>query len=174
MIYNTPVKGEDGLYFVKALNESKRKILIQLNNVTVSDVSDEIVFNLETESNLNKIEAIDTNNLVAAQENCTEWFGKKVSENVIRNAYTSSIANNQITGSRLDIMKVFNTQNELVDDAEFIQPGKKCNIILEFPGLWFAKKAFGSTWNIVQVKVLDEPELDTYPDGYAFVDEEQD
>ena len=37
MIYNAPAKGEDGLYFVKALNDNKRKCLIQLNNVKVAD-----------------------------------------------------------------------------------------------------------------------------------------
>lgn len=173
MIYNTPVKGEDGLYFVKAVNDSKRKVLIQLNKVKVSDVSEEIVFDLVSEANTNKIDTIDSQNLEAAQENCVEWFGKKVSDNVIKNAYTSSVVNGQITGYNLGITKIFNAQNEVIEDPEYIQPGKNCNVILEFSGLWFAKKAFGSTWNIVQVKVLDEPILDTYPDGYAFVDDEE-
>jgi len=173
MIYNTPVKGEDGLYFVKVVNDSKRKVLIQLNKVKVSDVSEEIVFDLVSEANTNKIDTIDSQNLEAAQENCVEWFGKKVSDNVIKNAYTSSVVNGQVTGCNLGITKIFNAQNEVIEDPEYIQPGKNCNVILEFSGLWFAKKAFGSTWNIVQVKVLDEPILDTYPDGYAFVDDEE-
>jgi len=29
MLYNAPAKGEDGLYFVKALSDEKRKCLIQ-------------------------------------------------------------------------------------------------------------------------------------------------
>ena len=33
MIYNTPAKGEDGLYFVKVLSDEKRKCLVQLNKV---------------------------------------------------------------------------------------------------------------------------------------------
>lgn len=172
MIYNTPTKGEDGLYFVKAVSDSKRKILVQLNRVRISEVSEEIVFDLVSEVNTGKIESIDTQNLEAAQENCAEWFGKKLSENVIKNAYNGSVVNGQITGCNIGITKIFNAQNEVVEDPEYVQSGKNCNIILEFSGLWFAKKAFGSTWNIVQVKVLDEPILDTYPDGYAFVDEE--
>lgn len=173
MIYNIPTKGEDGLYFVKVVNDSKRKVLVQLNKVKISEVSEEIVFDLGSEVNTKKIDSIDAQNLEAAQENCTDWFGKKLSENVIKNAYTSSVANGQITGYNLGITKVFNAQNEIVDDPAFIQSGKNCNVILEFSGLWFAKKAFGSTWNIVQVKVLDEPILDTYPDEYAFVDEDE-
>ena len=35
MIYNTPAKGEDGLYFVKVLNDEKRKCLVQLNKVKI-------------------------------------------------------------------------------------------------------------------------------------------
>ena len=74
---------------------------------------------------------------------------------------------------RVDATKVFNMQQEPID-FETVQPGKTCDVILEFAGLWFAKKAFGSTWNIVQVRVHDDPEpiLDTYPDEYAFVDED--
>jgi hypothetical protein len=59
MIYNTPAKGEDGLYFVKALNDNKRKCLIQLNNVKVADVSGEVVFELDSDVNLKKIEDTD-------------------------------------------------------------------------------------------------------------------
>ena len=174
MIYNTPVKGDDGLYFVKAVNDSKRKILVQLNNVKIVDMFEgEVIFDLVSDVNAGKIVAVDTQNLVAAQENCVEWFGKKVSENVINNAFTSSVVNGQITACTLDgITKIFNTQNEAMTDG-VLQPDKKCNVIMEFSGLWFAKKAFGATWNIVQVKVLDEPILDTYPDGYAFVDEDE-
>ena len=31
-----------------------------------------------------------------------------------------------------------------------------CSIFVEFAGIWFAKKAFGPTWNIVQVKIHEE------------------
>jgi hypothetical protein len=53
-----------------------------------------------------------------------------------------------------------------------IKQGKNCNIILEFAGLWFAKKAFGPAWNIFQVKIFDEPNLEVYPEEYAFNDED--
>jgi len=91
---------------------------------------------------------------------------------VIKGAYTPSVVNGQLTADRLEVTKVFNAQQESID-FEGVQSGKNCNVILEFAGLWFAKKAFGSTWNIVQVKVLEDPILDVYPDGYAFVDEDE-
>lgn len=174
MIYNAPTKGEDGLYFVKVLNDDKRKSLIQLNKVKVTDVSGEITMDLGSEMNTQKIETIDDANLSAAIENCESWFGKKVSDGVIKGAYTSSLDAGSMTCDRIEATKVFNTQQEVVD-FETIQPEKTCDVILEFAGIWFAKKAFGPTWNVVQVKVHDdpEPEIDTYPDGYAFVEDEE-
>jgi hypothetical protein len=77
-----------------------------------------------------------------------------------------------MTCDRLDVTKVYSAQQELID-FETLQPGKNCNVILEFAGLWFAKKAFGPTWNVVQVKVHPDPILDVYPDQYAFVDEDE-
>jgi hypothetical protein len=173
MMYTTPTKGEDGLYFVKVLRDDKRKHLIQLNKVKITDVSGEIAMDLASEMNTQKISTIDTANLDAALENCESWFGKKVSEGVIKGAYKSSLDTDVLTCDRLDVTRVFNSQQELVD-FDAVQPEKTCDVILEFAGIWFAKKAFGPTWNVVQVKVHDDPEpiLDTYPDEYAFVDED--
>ncbi len=170
MLYNAPAKGDDGLYFVKALNDSKRKCLVQLNKVKVDDVSGDIVFELASEANVQKIGAIDTLNLEAARGNCETWFGKQLSEKVIEGAYTSSVADGQVTGERIEVTKAFNAQQESVD-IENVQAGKVCDVILEFAGLWFAKKSFGSSWNVVQVRVHPDPILDTYPEEYAFVDE---
>jgi len=172
MLYNAPAKGDDGLYFVKALNDSKRKCLVQLNKVKMADVTGDIVMELGSEDNVAKIQAIDTENLSAAVENAETWFGKKLSDKVVEGAYTSSIADGQITGERIEVTKVFNSEQEGVD-FETVQPGKTCDVILEFAGLWFAKKSFGSSWNVVQVRVHPDPILDTYPEGYAFVDDEQ-
>ncbi len=98
MLYNAPIKGEDGLYFVKALTDDKRKCFVQLNKVTLAEVSNEIVFDLNTDVNKSKIQAIDEGNLSAAHENCAEWFGKQLSDSVIKGAYTASISNDQLTG----------------------------------------------------------------------------
>lgn len=171
MLYNTPVKGDDGLYFVKTLTDGKRKCFVQLNRVTVTDVSQEIVFDLNTDSNRTKIQAIDEQNLAAAREHCLEWFGKQLSDTIIESAYTPSIANDQLTGECVAITKVFNSDQEVVD-FNWVKQGKTCNVILEFAGIWFAKKAFGPAWNIVQVRVFDEPNLEVYPEEYAFQDDE--
>ena len=171
MIYNAPAKGDDGLYFVKALNDDKRKCFVQLNKVKIADVSGEIVMDVVSEGNTKKIEDIDARNLASAHENCESWFGKQLSEGVIKGAYTPSLKDGQMTCDRLDVTKVFNAQQEVID-FETVQPEKTCDVILEFAGLWFAKKAFGPTWNVVQVRVHDDPIVDTYPEEYAFVDDD--
>ena len=168
MLYNPPVKGEDGLYFVKALTDEKRKCLVQVDGVKVVDVSGEFVFDLSSNDNMNKIQEVDTGNLVAAVENCETWFKRKLSDNVITAAYTSSHVSQEITGDPLDVNRVYNSKQEVID-TESVQPGKVCDVILEFAGLWFAKKNFGPSWNVVQVRVHDDPILDTYPDGFAFI-----
>jgi len=170
MLFNSPTKGDDGLYFVKALNDDKRKCLVQLNKVKIADISGDVVFDLSSESNISKIEEIDALNLEAARDNCESWFGKELSENVLKGAYTTSIVDGQLTGERIEVTKIFNSQQELIDFEE-VQAGRTCDVILEFAGIWFAKKSFGSSWNVVQVRVHPDPILDTYPDGYAFVDE---
>ena len=172
MLYNAPAKGDDGLYFVKALNDSKRKCLVQLNGVKMADISGDIVMDLGSDANVSKIQVIDTENLSAAVENAETWFGKKLSDKVVEGAYTSSIADGQVTGERIEVTKVFNSDQEEID-FETVQTGKTCDVILEFAGLWFAKKSFGSSWNVVQVRVHPDPILDTYPEGFAFVDDEQ-
>jgi hypothetical protein len=172
MLYNAPAKGEDGLYFVKALNDSKRKYFVQLNGVKMVDVSGDIVMDLVSDVNTGKIQAVDEENLSAAVENSETWFGKKLSDRVVEGAYTSSIADGQVTGECIEVTKVFNSDHEEVDFGT-LQIGKTCDVILEFSGLWFAKKSFGSSWNVVQVRVHPDPILDTYPEGYAFVDAEQ-
>ena len=171
MLYNAPAKGDDGLYFVKALNDSKRKCLVQLNKVKVADVSGDVVLDLVSEANLSKIQVIDEENLAAAHENCEAWFGKQLSENVVKGAYTSGVVDGQVTGERIEVTRVFNAQQEQIE-FENIQTGKTCDVIMEFAGLWFAKKSFGPSWNVVQVRVHPDPILDTYPEEYAFVDEE--
>ena len=140
-------------------------------SVKVTDVSGEIVIDIVSEANTKKVEGVDAQNLEAALENSETWFGKKLTEGVVKGAYTSNLGGGMMTCDRLDVTKVYSAQQELID-FETLQPGK-CNVILEFAGLWFAKKAFGPTWNVVQVKVHPDPILDVYPDQYAFVDEDE-
>jgi hypothetical protein len=172
MIFDTLTKNEDGFRSVKVRNDNKRKVFVQLNGVKIADISDDIVLDLVSDVNAEKIRAIDHANISAAHENATDWFGKELSEDVIRGAYTTSAPSDQISCDRIDVTKVFNSQQETVD-FETLQKDQSCDVILEFSDLWFAKKTFGCTWNLVQVRLHPEPIVDTYPDEYAFVDDDQ-
>ena len=55
MIFDTLTKGEDGLRFVKVRNDNKRKVFIQLNGVKISDISDEVVLDLISETNIETV-----------------------------------------------------------------------------------------------------------------------
>jgi hypothetical protein len=175
MIYDKPNKNEDGLYFVKALGDNKKRHYLQLNRVTelsLSGDSSEFSMNLVTEKNIQKITDLDELNIKSAVENSVSWFGKKLSEDVVRAAYTSSLMSNDFTCEKIPQTKVFNANQELVN-FDNIKPSSTCTVITEFAGLWFAKKAFGPVWNLVQVKVFDDPVVkDLYPEEYAIVDEE--
>lgn len=174
MIYDIPIKGEDGLYSVKLQGEKK---FIQLNDVKIVDVSgDDITLEL-TERAVAKIDEIDEENKVAAVDNSESWFGKKLKRSLVDGVYTRSVADDgSISVERIEAIKVFSLDKEEMD-IENIQPDKSCDVILEFAGIWFAKKTFGSLWNMVQLRIHPDPEpippQPSYPEGYAFVDEEE-
>lgn len=166
MIYDKLNKGEDGLYHVRAFTDDRKKHFVQLNDVTVVDVGDELIF--ETESD--KLDAIHELNIQNAIENSQEWFGKNLSEKTLRSAYTRE---NTLSAERIPGTKVF-THDKSIVDFDTITPGEICSVIVEFSGLWFAKKAFGSSWNIVQVRKRQPEEKfdESYPDDYMFEDDE--
>lgn len=174
MLYDTPTKDAEGFYFVKAANDDKKKCFVQLNKVNVSALSEtDVTFDLVSERNLERVRALDTQNVQAAVENAESWFGKALSEETIRSAYTASLVETRITADKIAPTKVFTADQELTDFSA-LTSDCTCSVILEFAGLWFAKKAFGPVWNVVQVKMAlppPQPE-ETYPEEFAFQDED--
>lgn len=168
MIYDKLTKGEDGLYHVNAYTDERKKYFIQLNDVTITDVSDnDIVFE---PSNNEKVDSIHEQIIQNAIENAEEWFGKKLTEKTLRSAYTREPS---ISADCISHTYVFNHQKEITNYSD-VKPGDVCSVIVEFAGLWFAKKAFGPSWNIVQVKLRQPEEKfeETYPENYMFEDDE--
>ena len=181
MIYDTPKKGEDGMYHVRALTEERKRYLIQLTGVKVSDVdtnSGEVSFNITGEDNQAKLETIHASNIQSALENSTEWFGKKLPDKTIANAY---MKDDELSVDRIDATRIFDSQKQSVD-FDTLKEDNVCSVFVEFSGLWFAKKAFGPSWNLVQVKIHEDekpppPEskeehpVEAYPEEYMFEDE---
>jgi|TARA_B100002019_G_scaffold8403_2_gene6675 hypothetical protein len=173
MIYGTPVKGEDGLYHVRAYTDDRKRYFVRVDGSKIVDINDDdITFDV------NASEAIDSlhdMNIASAIENSEAWFGKKVSDKTIRSSY---IRDETITADRIEQTKFFGDDRvPLENDA--LQSDMTCSVILEFGGLWFAKKAFGPAWNVVQVKACCQKSCDaqenfdeTYPEDYMFEDDE--
>lgn len=164
MIYDKLVKGEDGLYHVKAFADDRKKHFIQLNDVIIVEVGpDDIVFDVGAAE---KIDAVHELNIQHAIDNSQALFGKNLAEKTLRAAYTRD---ETLSTERIPETKVFTADRERIE-ADGLKAGDACSIIVEFSGLWFAKKAFAPSWNIVQVRVrVPEEKFDeTYPDDYMF------
>ena len=180
MIYDTLSKGEDGLYHSRALNDEKKRYFIQLNEVTVSDVDQEtgeVSFEVSGDDNQAKVEAVHVTNLQSALENSKIWFGKDLPEKTVSGAYTRS---ENLETDRISATRIFDHKKEPVE-FNSVSVGMTCTAVIEFSGLWIAKKPFGPTWNIVQLKIHEEkiPEAEaeveqeeTYPDQYMIQDSE--
>jgi hypothetical protein len=160
MIYGSLSKGEDGLYHVKALTEEQKRCYVQVKNVkVVDDVSGEVTFDLTDAVGVDKIDAIHAQNLASAFENSETWFAKKLTEKTINKVYTKE---DTISADKIPATKVFDAAKQVIQ-VEAFSPGTVCTIMLEYAGLWFAKKAFGPAWNLVQVKLNPEPEPEPEP-----------
>ena len=146
MIYNAPTKGDDGLYSVRAFSSERKRNLIQLNNVTVTDVGSDITFSVPQDNEaLNRIHDLNIKN---AHENSEQWFGRKLSEVTLKKGY---VTGDTISCDTIPSTRTFNP-DKTPAEFESIKVGDVCSVIVDFAGLWFAKKAYGPSWYIVQVK----------------------
>lgn len=162
MIYDKLTKEEDGLYHVRAFADDRKRHFIQLNDVTITEVGEELVFDVASDD----VNAIHELNIQNAIDNSQEWFGKKLQEKTLRGAYTRE---ETLSAERIVGTKVFDHEKSLVD-FDTLAPGEVCSVIVEFAGLWFAKKAFGPSWNLVQVRKSQPEEKfdESYPEDYMF------
>lgn len=172
MIYDTISKGDDGLYHVHAFTDEHKRCFVRVDNVIITDVTDDITFDVNASSAIDEIHEANIQNAI---ENGEAWFGKKVSEKTIRSAY---IRDEALTAECIEQTKIFGSDKEILDKDALVND-TKCSVILEFSGMWFAKKAFGPAWNVVQVKIeKSEPETvqdvfdRSYPEEYMFDDDQ--
>ena len=161
MIYGTLAKGEDGLYHVKAMTDGGKRCYVHVKNVVVTeDTDDELAFDLSGAVGVENVEAIHANNITAANENSVTWFGKQLPEKTISKVYTKQ---DTLSADKISATKVFGANRERLTEVPNLV-GSKCSIMLEYAGLWFAKKVFGPQWNLVQVVMLPEPEPEPTPE----------
>ena len=173
MIYDKITQGENGMYTVRVFNDEKKRNLIRLDNVKIVDTDDDVVLELSDTSEI--VDSIHMENIQQAINNSEAWFGgRKLSEKTLRSAYTYE---SSISAEKIGQTKVYNSKNEPVG-VETLTSDTECSVIVEFAGLWFAKKAFGPSCNLVQVKLAPEPEPEpeeptfdeSYPEDCMFVE----
>jgi hypothetical protein len=177
MIYDTPTRDEDGTYIVKIRTDEDKKCLVQLRCVSVKDLGEEVEVQMK---NSKKIKAIDDENLSTATERSGEWFKKEMKIDKLKALYVPSISKNTLTADKISASRVFNPEKESIP-FDIIKETKKADVLLEFVGIWFAKKTFGPIWNIIQVKLVppeqepepepEEPAEPEYPEECVISDE---
>ena len=177
MIYGQPKKLPDGRYYLKVSTDDGNRCMLQLNNTTLLtkfSESENVTLSLNDKS-LAKIQAVNAQNLESAKENGESWFGKQVSEKTLEAAYSPNVKDNTIITSKATVNK--NVVTKCYDheknpvDLDNLDENMKCDVIVEFSGLWFMKKTFGPIWRIAQIR-LKAPPKKVYPDDYLFNDSE--
>lgn len=177
MIYGSPKKLPDGRYYLKVQTDEGNRCMLQLNNTTLltkfSD-GENMTLSLNNKS-LEKLQAVNEHNLTAAKENSQVWFGKDVSEKTLETAYTPSLNAQdgtmivgKATVNKNVVTKCYDHEKNTVD-LDTVNEDVKCDVMVEFSGLWFMKKTFGPIWRIAQMR-LKAPERKIYPDEYLFND----
>ena len=163
-MFSIPKKTVDGRYYVKTLE----KKLVQLNGVKLVSTlqGDAITFTLDALSQ-EKVAEVDAVIIAAAKENCESWFQRQVADKTLETAYVKPSETMNV--SSVPSAKVY-CSKEAVDPASVLE-GSVCDIVLEFSGVWFAKKTYGPTWKLVQTRVRPPPKKKVY-DEYLFQDDD--
>jgi hypothetical protein len=154
MDFSQPKKTPDGRYYVKVASE----VFLQIDNVTLLSPfaeGDSVTLGLN-EKALEQLRDNDAIVLQAAKENSTLWFQREVQEKTLDTAYTRSFKDTTMNVTKILksgklLTSAYDHKHEKIDPNSLTE-NTQCDVILEFSGVWFAKKTFGSTWRIVQIR----------------------
>jgi len=167
MLFDTPVKLNDGRYFVRITNDDKSRVFQQINNCEVVGPGC-----YKTSIDLSKYD----DEIISKATECSEtWFGKVIPEESLKNMYESSITSDVFEAGFMkikgkNITTVFDTTKDTIS-VDRLVTGVHCNLFVELSGIWFLKKNFGPIWRVAQARLIEnvqKPKLAKY----MFVDEE--
>jgi hypothetical protein len=128
---------------------------------------------------LDVVKAIDEHMVAIGVEHSVEWFGKKMSREVVEELYRPLIKESKEPEKYAptckckirDIHKVEAfTKNREPYSVSDLLPGSSIRMILEFSPIWFVNKQFGVTLNLIQFEFLEAPAGKL--DGFSFVDDD--
>lgn len=166
-----PTQLPDGRYYSKVTSDEDRRIVVQLNNSTlVSNFEeDEVTLSL-SEAGQSKINEFDEKNVAAAKENSESWFGKVLTGKTLETAYNKSLKNDCMIVTKLRNTHIY-THDRQTADTGLLTESTVCDVVLEFSGIWFRNKSYGSVWRIVQVRMKPPPRKQKVQE-YLFQDDD--
>ena len=175
--FNQPKKTPDGRYYVKVSSE----VLVQLDSVTLLSPfaeGDSVTLGLN-EKSLEELRKYDACVLQAAREKSTLWFQREVQEKTLDTAYTRSFKDTTMNASKVlksgKLMTTAYDHKHEKMDPNSLTENTQCDVILEFSGVWFAKKTFGPSWRVVQVRTKPPRRPPpSYSEQCLFKNQEQD
>lgn len=129
---------------------------------------------------LDVVKAVDEHMISMGVEHSVEWFGKKMSREVVEELYRPLVKESKQPEKYAptckckirDLHKVeAYTKNRESYSVSDLLPGSSIRMILEFSPIWFVNKQFGVTLNILQLEFLEAPAGKL--DGFSFVEDDE-
>jgi hypothetical protein len=128
-----------------------------------------------------KIKDLDDVLIDAATKNSADWFGKKMSRDLVSEFYRRLLKENPNYAPILK-MKVsvdshgepgaqFFDENRAPVSIDYLTKGSTVKMIAELSSVWFVNKTFGATFRLVQAAVVSKPNR---LQGFSFVDDDGD
>ena len=133
----------------------KEMFSIKLRNVKIAENENgEIDLDVSESPDMSKADEIHELNTSSAFENSQMWFGKQLTDDRTKKFYSKK---STITADEISATKIYDARKTTMPLVD-LKIGSACTVLLEFSGLWFGKKTFGPSWNLVQAKLNPEPE----------------
>jgi hypothetical protein len=128
-----------------------------------------------------KIEALDEYMIDVATERSQEWFGKKMTRELVSEFYRKLINNKNPQYPPVLKVKVgvglngepsaqFYDESRAPVSIEYLGKGSTVKMICELSSVWFVNKTFGCTFRLAQAAVVSKPRR---LQGYAFQEDDE-
>ena len=129
-----------------------------------------------------KMNQIDEMLIAEGVKNSKDWFGKKLSKEVVENFYRPLVKPSKDPEKYAPTMKfkimsqrdgsialdAYNHEKKKVDIMEGLVAGSKVQCLLECNSIWFVgKNMYGISWKLVQVKITKSDKIS----GFSFLED---
>jgi len=129
---------------------------------------------------MGKIKELDDILIDVATKNSAEWFGKKMSKDLVAEFYRKLLKENPNYAPILKVKVGVDTHGEpsaqFFDEnrnpvsIDYLAKGSTVKMICELSSVWFVNKTFGATFRLAQAAVVNKPRR---LQGYSFADEDE-